>query len=165
MKLAVVYDSKTGNTKQGAEWIVEGMNSVDTVEAKAFNIKECDEEFIKEAKGLIIGSPSYAATMTPDIHGWMFANSKKFTSNAAKRDFVNSMIAKDLKMDNDKILGADDFVTAYSIDNADAFIVEKADPEPAKPKPTFVNPTGGNDPAAGGSEFAFNFTGVRPKEE
>jgi NAD(P)H dehydrogenase (quinone) len=77
MKLAVVYDSKTGNTKQGAEWIVEGMNSVDTVEAKAFNIKECDEEFIKEAKGLIIGSPSYAATMTPDIHGWMLSNSKK----------------------------------------------------------------------------------------
>ena len=25
MKLAVIYDSKTGNTKQAAEWIARGM--------------------------------------------------------------------------------------------------------------------------------------------
>ena len=43
-----------------------------------------------------------------------FANSKKFTSNAAKRDFIQSMIAKNLKVENDKIIGADDFVTIYS---------------------------------------------------
>ena len=41
-----------------------------------------------------------------------FASSKKFTSNAAKRDFINSMIAKELKMDDGKILGAEDFVKA-----------------------------------------------------
>ena len=94
-----------------------------------------------------------------------FANSKKFTSNAAKRDFVNSMIAKELKMDNDKILGADDFVTAYSADNADAFVVETPapDPTPQPPKPKFVDPTSGPDPSSG-NEFAFNFTGVRAKE-
>lgn len=94
-----------------------------------------------------------------------FANSKKFTSNAAKRDFVNSMIAKELKMDNDKILGADDFVTTYSADNADAFVVDTPAPEPTpQPKPKFVDPTGGPDPTAGGNEFSFNFTGVRAKE-
>lgn len=94
-----------------------------------------------------------------------FANGKKFTSNAAKRDFINSMIAKELKMDNDKILGADDFVTAYSADNADAFVVDKPEPEPTpQPKPKFVDPTSGPDPAAGGNEFSFNFTGVRAKE-
>lgn len=38
MKLAVIYDSKTGNTKQAAEWIAEGMNEVDGVEAQAFSI-------------------------------------------------------------------------------------------------------------------------------
>ena len=27
MKLAVIYDSRTGNTRQAAEWITEGMNS------------------------------------------------------------------------------------------------------------------------------------------
>lgn len=54
-----------------------------------------------------------------------FANGQKFTSNAAKRDFIQSMIAKGLKMDGDKILGAEDFRAAYSTDNADAFVVEQ----------------------------------------
>ena len=98
-----------------------------------------------------------------------FANGKKFTSNAAKRDFIQSMIAKDLKMEKDSILGADDFVTAYSADNADAFVVETP-PEPEvkpEPKPTFVNSTPGGDPKPTESNAfvsAFNFTGVRPHD-
>ncbi len=92
-----------------------------------------------------------------------FASGKKFTSQAAKRDFINSMITKDLKMEGDKILGAEDFVTAYSADNADAFVVETPpDPEP-NPKPTFVNPTPGGQPnEVNGFTSAFHFTGVRP---
>lgn len=77
MKLSVIYDSKTGNTKEAAEWIVSGMNEVDGVEAKAFSIHEVDEEFVKESKGVVIGSPSYAAAMTPDIHGFLMASGKK----------------------------------------------------------------------------------------
>ena len=98
-----------------------------------------------------------------------FANSKHFTSNAAKRDFVNSMVAKEPKMDNGKILGADDFVSAYSTDNADAFVVEN-DPDTDKdkgqdkPKPKFVDPTPGPEGNEGDEGFAFNFVGVRPKE-
>lgn len=110
---------------------------------------------------------SYKAKLSKQAYEFAvreFANGKKFTSNAAKRDFVNSMIAKDLKMDNGKILGADDFVTSYSTDNADAFVVDNPDPEPGKGKPTFVNPTGGADPTKGDNGFTFNFAGVRPKE-
>ncbi|MCR5273711.1 MAG: flavodoxin domain-containing protein [Lachnospiraceae bacterium] len=77
MKLAVIYDSKTGNTKKAAEWIADGMNEVVEVEAKAFSIDSVDEEFVKEANGLVIGSPSYAATMTPDIHSWLMASMGK----------------------------------------------------------------------------------------
>nr|MCR4924023.1 flavodoxin family protein [Lachnospiraceae bacterium] len=66
MKLAVIYDSKTGNTKQAADWIVEGMKEVNEVEALAFSINEVDEEFVKASRGIVIGSPSYAAAMTPD---------------------------------------------------------------------------------------------------
>lgn len=96
-----------------------------------------------------------------------FANSKKFTSNAAKRDFIQSMIGKGLKMEKDTILGADDFVTAYSKDNSDAFVVEEPPKDPEPPKPTFVNPTPGGDPAPKDTnEFtkAFSFTGVRAHE-
>lgn len=94
-----------------------------------------------------------------------FANGKKFTSNAAKRDFINSMTAKELKMDNGKILGAEDFVSAYTADNADAFVVDNPNPnEPDKPKPAFVSPTGNADPKDPDTGFSFNFVGVRPRE-
>lgn len=77
MKIAVIYDSKTGNTKQAAEWIAEGMNGVADVEAKAMSIAAVDQEFIKAAKGIVVGSPSYAATMTPALHTWVFSNMGK----------------------------------------------------------------------------------------
>lgn len=95
-----------------------------------------------------------------------FANSKKFSSNAAKRDFISSMIAKGLQMEGDKILGADDFVTAYSTDNADAFIAEQPkSTEPGQPKPTFAQPVhpDTNKPKPEGDPFGFNFIGVRQR--
>ncbi len=77
MKLAIIYDSKTGNTKMAAEWIAEGMNETEGVEAKAFSIEAVDEDFVKEAKGVVVGSPSYAALMTPDMHGFLMNSAKK----------------------------------------------------------------------------------------
>lgn len=93
-----------------------------------------------------------------------FAGTKKFTSNAAKRDFVQAMIAKDLKLENDTIIGADDFVKIYSNDNADAFVVDNPTPDN---KPKFTNPTpgAGETPPENGFIKAFNFTGVRPMEQ
>ena len=95
-----------------------------------------------------------------------FANQHKFTSAAAKRDFVNTLLAKNLAMENDVIVGANDFVTAYTKDNADAFVVEQPQvPPPVVDKPHFVDPTSpqGN-PAGKANPFNFNFTGVRPHE-
>ena len=98
-----------------------------------------------------------------------FANGKQFSSNAAKRDFIQSMIAKDLKMDNGKIIGADDFVKMYSDDNADAFVVDADDyqdeEDTAPVKPHFVGATpGAEQPPVDSNEFAkaFHFMGVRP---
>ena len=64
-----------------------------------------------------------------------FANGKSFSSNAAKRDFIQSMIAKGLSLENGKIIGADDFVQIYSKDNADAFVTK------SEPKPKFAGGT------------------------
>jgi small-conductance mechanosensitive channel len=96
-----------------------------------------------------------------------FADKQKFTSQAAKRDFINTMMAKEFKMENDVIIGASDFVTAYTKDNADAFVVEDSSQasNPA-PKPHFVDPTGPqSNTNDGGPAFKFNFTGVRPREK
>ena len=96
-----------------------------------------------------------------------FANSKNFSSKAAKRDFIQSMIAKDLKMEDSRIIGAEDFATMYSNDNADAFISDEYfdDDEPAlDDKPRFIDPTpGANEPPVDSNDFlnAFHFMGVR----
>ena len=58
MKLAVIYDTKTGTTKQAAEWIAEGMQQVSGVEAEAFSIEAVDEEYVKAARGVVIGCPT-----------------------------------------------------------------------------------------------------------
>lgn len=98
-----------------------------------------------------------------------FANTKNFTSQAAKRDFKQAMIARNLQMDDGKILGREDFVNKYMEENADAFVVEKpAEPTPA-PEPTpepiqvpqFVAPTPGPTPTPTDESFDFGFIGVR----
>lgn len=89
-----------------------------------------------------------------------FVGTKKFTSNAAKRDFTNYMMAKDFEVQDGKIIGGDDYLTAYTKENADAFVVEAPNNQPKQP--TFVNSTNGTEPITKSSgEFKFDFTGVR----
>ena len=103
-----------------------------------------------------------------------YANSKNFSSAAAKRDFTKQMIEKALKMEGDKIIGADDFTKLYEENNADAFISEEeynnffggddgGNNGGEDTTPHFVDATPGaagtSDPNGG---FHFNFTGVRP---
>ena len=69
------------------------------------------------------------------------ANGIKFTSEAAKREFIREMISADLKMQDNTIVGATDFETNYRGKNSDSFVVEPAgEPENDK-KPMFVQPS------------------------
>ena len=96
-----------------------------------------------------------------------FANEQAFTSAAARRAFARAMTEKNLQMENDTIIGATDFLTAYKAENADSFVTAPATPpvtEPVVTKPHFVdtvqpqgNPTAGENPFLS----AFNFAGVR----
>ena len=72
-----------------------------------------------------------------------FASEQSFSSNAAKRDFINSMLAKSLPMENGNIMGAKDYMAEYAKDNSDAFVVANPDPQPDN-LPKFVGGT--NDP-------------------
>ena len=99
-----------------------------------------------------------------------YANRQTFSSAAAKRDFIRQMTEKQLKMENDSILGADDFKNAYSAANQDAFM-EEVDPsqfiQSDETKPQFVGSTPGaedmhsTDPT-GGFLSAMHFTPIRP---
>lgn len=90
-----------------------------------------------------------------------YANGLDFSSQAAKRDFTQSLIAKNLQMEKDKILGADDFVEVYKQANTDAF-KEKVETPETPPAPSFGQPTPPT-PQPDADEFSklFTFDGVR----
>lgn len=90
-----------------------------------------------------------------------FANSQKFTSTAAKRDFEREMISAGLTMNENSIIGANDFVASYKEKNSDAFVVEEPTPTP-EPKPTFVQPTPPTpNPSDNPFDAVFQFNGVK----
>ena len=103
-----------------------------------------------------------------------YADQQAFSSAAAKRDFIRQMTEKQLKMENDSILGADDFKNAYSELNQDAFMEEVDlddyldDDEPEDDyRPQFVGSTPGaedmhNPDPTGGFLSSMHFTPVRP---
>lgn len=95
------------------------------------------------------------------------ANGMKFTSPAAKRDFIREATGKEFKVDGETLLGYEDFVSKYKTENPGAVVDDKpADPpaEPDKKPPVIVLPNG--KPAADDkSVFGFHFNGVRPKSQ
>jgi len=83
MKIAVIYDSKTGNTEKMAKAIAEGAKTVAEVE-----VKKIGEAFpltmLAEVDGVIFGSPVYYADISNDmkdflahIESYVKANKKK----------------------------------------------------------------------------------------
>lgn len=94
-----------------------------------------------------------------------FANTLEFTSQAAKRDFISSMISEKLKLENDAIVGSDEFVKRYTDSNSDAFIT-KTEPQHQQQQnyPQFVSTTQGNS-GDDTVHFNFGFSGVRPQQK
>ena len=61
MNASVLFYSKTGKTKAMAEAIVQGMNQVEGVQAKAFSIDELDEAYLAQSKVVVVGTPTWHA--------------------------------------------------------------------------------------------------------
>ncbi len=71
MKMSVLYFSKSGNTKKMAERIAQGMISVPGVEAGIFPIEAVDEAFVRDSKCVVVGTPTYLASMANQIKVWL----------------------------------------------------------------------------------------------
>lgn len=71
MKASVLYYSQTGNTKQAAEMIAEGMRKVEGMEAKVFSIDHVDEAFVKDSDCVILGTPVVLASMATPVKEWL----------------------------------------------------------------------------------------------
>ena len=79
------------------------------------------------------------------------ANGEKFTSNAAKREFINEMVNKGLTLEDGKIVGADDYIKSYKEANSDSFVIDNA----SKPSINMPSTGGGNGGKMDGVEAAF----------
>lgn len=83
------------------------------------------------------------------------AGDLKFTSAAAKRDFIGQANGKDFQLDGETLMGYEDFLSKYKADNPGAFVEEQPPaPEPAPtpaPKPNIVLPGTPGAPVRGKS--------------
>ena len=77
MKAAIVYDSRTHTTEKAADFIAEGLKSVNDIETRCFNIDEADFEYIQQSHLVIFGSPTYMASVTAKMKSWLEGNAGK----------------------------------------------------------------------------------------
>lgn len=77
MKMTVLYYSRTGNTKKMGEAIAEGMRRVAGVETGIFPLDGIDEAFVKDSKCVVLGTPTYLASMAAPVKVWLDESSAK----------------------------------------------------------------------------------------
>lgn len=97
------------------------------------------------------------------------ANGLQFSSAAAKRDFIGQAIGKDFQLDGETLMGYEEFLTKYKVENPGALVDEQTKPagddgEDAgdSGKPQIVLPKN-QKPEGDKAVFGFHFNGVRPK--
>ncbi len=66
-KALISYYSKSGNTKKMAEYIKEGISSVEKMEVAVKKISETALEDMLNSDVIIIGSPTYFGVMTAEV--------------------------------------------------------------------------------------------------
>ena len=71
MNIAIIYDSKTNTTQKAADYIKEGLESVGEMNARTFHIDSVDADYVKMAEGIVIGSPTYMASVTYKMQEWL----------------------------------------------------------------------------------------------
>jgi NAD(P)H dehydrogenase (quinone) len=80
MKITILYVSCSGNTEKAAGLIKEGILQAGDIEVRLMNIADAsvpDEDFLKESAAVIIGTPTYAATMSWQLKKWFDTNKVK----------------------------------------------------------------------------------------
>lgn len=77
IRMAVLYHSKSGNTRQMAQAIADGMETVEGVEAKIFSIHRFDPDFVAESCCVVLGTPTYLASMSGEMKAFLDGNARK----------------------------------------------------------------------------------------
>lgn len=70
MKIAIIYHSISGNTKEIAEFVAEGVKQTGNIEVEVMPIDNINTDFVNEASAIIFGTPTYYANMTWQMKKW-----------------------------------------------------------------------------------------------
>lgn len=70
MKIAIIYHSISGNTKEIAEFVAEGVKQAGDIEVCIMSIDNVNTAFVNEASAIIFGTPTYYANMTWQMKKW-----------------------------------------------------------------------------------------------
>ena len=71
LRIAVIYHSESGTTAKVAETIASGARIGDQVEVRTMGIQEVDKAFVEEASAVILGTPTYAGTISWQMKQWL----------------------------------------------------------------------------------------------
>ena len=77
IKMAVLYHSKSGNTCRMAQAIADGMKMVEGVEARIFPIHEPDAAYLAESCCVVVGTPTYLASMSGEMKTWLDGDARR----------------------------------------------------------------------------------------
>lgn len=99
---------------------MQELSKVDTEDLKQ-QIVDLQKKYEEDTKAL---NSKYEAREY-DIKLNDYTKDLKFSSNSAKKSFMSDLKAKELKFEEDKLVGFDDFVNSYKESDPTAFIEEK----------------------------------------
>jgi len=85
----------------------------------------------------------------------------EFTSNAAKKEFLNGLLEKNLPIQNDKLIGISEYIDAIKQNDPGVFKTETPPTTPPVTPPIFVPPVSAPAQPPAESKFGFNFTKLR----
>jgi NAD(P)H dehydrogenase (quinone) len=71
VKIAIIYHSETGNTRQMAELVRQGCMRVPGVEARCMPVDEVDGEYVAASSAVLLGSPTYEGSCTWQIKRYL----------------------------------------------------------------------------------------------
>lgn len=124
-KIATLTTEKDGLSSQLSELNtkVKDLSSVDAKKLKE-DIETLNKKYEADTQKLqkTISDQNYSFKVKE------LTNGIKFSSESAKKSFINDLVAKELKLEDDKILGFDDFVKTYKTTDPNAFIIDDGKP-------------------------------------
>lgn len=100
---------------------IEGFKEIDIDKIRA-EVDEWKEKYETDTKNL----KDSLTQKDYDYKVQELTNGLKFSSNGAKKSFINDLKEKDLKLEDGKLLGFDDFVKSYQETDPNAFMNEES---------------------------------------